>query len=61
MKNVIIKFAKQQKPPAGYRIEWWESDEHFHWVIDYDNYSCPFATKWQAYRSAWWNSKTTKL
>ena len=53
MEKIKIKFAKHQKLPIGYKIEWWEADEHFHWVIDDDNYSCSFASKWDAYRSAW--------
>ena len=57
MENREVNFNKLQRLPQGYKVEWWEADEHFHWVIDEDNYSCAFATKWDAYRSAWEHSK----
>lgn len=57
MEQIVIKFSKYQKLPIGYRIEWWEADEHYHWVIDENTYSCAFSSRWQAFRSAWANSK----
>lgn len=57
MDQIVIKFSKHQKLPTGYRIEWWEADEHYHWVIDENTYSCAFSSRWQAFRSAWANSK----
>jgi len=57
MERIEIKFSKHQKLPKGYKIEWWEADEHYHWVIDEDNYSCIFSSRWQAFRSAWVHSK----
>ena len=57
MEQIVIKFSRHQKLPIGYRIEWWEADEHYHWVIDENTYSCAFSSRWQAFRSAWANSK----
>ena len=51
--TVTIKFAPRQKLPPGYRVEWWESDEHYHWVNDRDRHSDVFADRFQAYRAAW--------
>jgi hypothetical protein len=49
----IINFAPHQQPPSGYRIEWWECDEHYHWIIDEDNYSQIYSSRWQAWWAAW--------
>ena len=53
MEKIEIIFAKPQKLPPGYKIEWWEADEHYHWVLNANTYSCAFVSRWQAYRSAW--------
>jgi len=50
---VKINFPPRQKLPPGYRVEWWASDEHYHWVIDEDTYSQIFANRYQARRAAW--------
>lgn len=52
----IIKFTPNQKLPEGYRVEWWECDEHYHWVTENNN-SCCFSTRWQAWHNAWHNAK----
>ncbi len=57
MDKVVINFAKHQKLPEGYRVEWWESDEHYHWVIDDDNYSEASCDRWDCFREAWIHSK----
>lgn len=56
----IINFPKQIKVPDGYRIEYWEADEKYHWVIDDDNYSIAFCTRWMALKSAKIHSETIK-
>lgn len=53
MEQIIINFAKHQKLPPRYKIEYWESDEHYHWVIDDNNYSEMYSSKWQARRASW--------
>ncbi len=53
MDRIKINFSKNQKLPTGMTIEWWECDEHYHWVIDDDNYSIPFCNRFDAYKSAW--------
>ena len=57
MEKIKINFAKHQKLPEGYRIEWWESVEHYVWVKDNETESVIFADRWQAYRSAWAHSR----
>ena len=61
MEEYIIKFAKHQKLPEGYRVEFWTCDERYHWVIDENIYSCAFSTRWQAYRSAWFNYNSKNI
>jgi hypothetical protein len=58
MSDNIINFSKNQKMPPGYRVEWWECDEHYHWVIDDDNYSQCFACRFHCRRAAWIHYKT---
>lgn len=60
MCEVAIKFPPHQALPDGYKVEWWEADERFHWVIDENQYSVPFTDKWQAYGSAWKHSNALK-
>lgn len=58
MERIVIRFAKHQKLPKGYTIEWWEADEHYHWVSENgNNESISFCTRWQAFRSAWAESR----
>jgi hypothetical protein len=57
MRVVNIKFSKNQKLPPNYKIEWWESDEFYHWVIDRDIYSIPYSNRFMAYRRAWLHYK----
>uniref|UniRef100_A0A6M3JSD5 Uncharacterized protein n=1 Tax=viral metagenome TaxID=1070528 RepID=A0A6M3JSD5_9ZZZZ len=40
------------KLPPGYHIEWYEGDEHYHWVNG-ERESIMFSSRWQAYRAAW--------
>ena len=58
--DVVINFSTNQKLPPGYRVEWWPDDEHFHWVIDENNYSDIYSSRWQAYRAAWKHYKLTQ-
>ena len=57
MEKIEIKFSKNQKLPKGYKVEWWEIVEHYVWVNDKGEESVIFATRWQAYRSAWAHSR----
>lgn len=52
-KIVPINFSPRQPLFPGYRVQWWESDEHYHWVIDEDTYSEIFADRFDARRAAW--------
>jgi hypothetical protein len=51
-REIPIRFAPRQPPPPGYRVEWWEQDEHYHWATG-KTYSDIFATRWQAWHAAW--------
>jgi len=55
-----VAFSKNQKLPIGYRVEWWESDEHYHWVIDNDTYSCMFSDRFMCYKNAWFHHRIEK-
>jgi len=55
--KVKVNFAKHQKLPSGYSVEWCPSVEHYIWVKD-DEESVIFADKWQAYRNAWAHSRS---
>jgi hypothetical protein len=57
MKVKKINFSKNQKLPEGYVVEWWECDEHYHWVIYKNNYSCSYSNRFLARRCAWIHSK----
>lgn len=48
-----ITFAKHQPLPPGYRVEWWEQDEQYHWIISEDVYSEGCSDRWAAWRGAW--------
>jgi len=54
MKTIRINFAKHQKLPIGYHVEWWECDEMYHFVIQSDpEYESPaYCSRWMAYRAA---------
>ncbi len=60
MEQITINFASRQKLPPGYIVQWWECDEHYHWVINEDNYSEIFSSRWQAFRAAWAHYKATQ-
>jgi hypothetical protein len=47
-----VTFARHQRLPAGYSVEWWEADEMYHWVVSGDLYSVPCCCRWMAYRGA---------
>jgi len=52
MEEIEVKFSPNQKLPPGYRVKWWEYDEHYHFVIE--NFeSCMYATKWDAFKMSW--------
>lgn len=51
---MIVRFSKPQSPPPGYRVEWWDSDEHYHWVKgEGQEFSDIFSDRWAARRAAW--------
>lgn len=60
MESIIINFGKKQKLPEGYRVEFSIGNEHYYWVLDDNTYSIPFATRWDAYRSAWLHYRKNK-
>ncbi len=67
MSDVVIRFAKHQKLPYGYRVEWWESNEMYQWVKaefsefpeNPNTYGLAFCNRWSAYRNAWAHFKLT--
>lgn len=59
MRRHKVNFAPNQKLPPGYSVEWFESDEMYHWVISDDLYSVCCCCRWMAYRGAWANYKAT--
>ncbi len=51
-----IRFADRTPLPPGYAVEWWEQDEHYHWVKladPDDTYSDASVRKWDCWRGAW--------
>ena len=52
-----IKFSPNQKLPDGYKVIWFEGDEHYHWIRDNDLWSDCFSSRWQAYKSAWFHCR----
>ena len=62
MKVVVINFAKHQKLPEGYEIQWWESSEMYQWVKKgyFHTNSVSFCNRWMAYRNAWANFKANE-
>lgn len=59
----VVKFAPNQKLPPGYTVQWWDSDEHYHWVLDEDTYSCCTCCRFSARRGAWahYNKQITTM
>lgn len=61
MVDVQIRFAPNQPLPPGYSVEWWECDEHYHWVHDPSRatdgepevYSDATCCRFSARRGAW--------
>lgn len=55
MNEIIeIRFAPRQKLPPGYRVEWWECDERYHWTLpaaDLEGGAC--CCRWMCWRGAW--------
>lgn len=50
---ILIRFAPHQPLPPGYTIQWWERDEHYHWVLSDNVYSDCDRDRWAARRGAW--------
>jgi hypothetical protein len=38
MEKIRISFSQNQKLPDGYFVEWWESDEHYHFATPDENF-----------------------
>lgn len=55
-----VNFASHHPLPPGYRIEWWHSDEHYHWVNG-ERHSDVFADRFQARRAAWSDARSLEL
>lgn len=53
MDIVVIRFSSRQVLPPGYRVEWWDQDEHYHWVLSDEVYSDCSADRWACWRGAW--------
>ena len=61
-KKIKINFSNNQKLPPGYLIEWWESDEHYHFVIenDADFESVCYCDRFMCRQAAWNHYNTWK-
>lgn len=55
----LTNFGIQPLPP-GYHVEWWEQDEHYHWVCG-ERYGDICATRWQALSDAWIDYRSTEM
>ena len=51
MEVIEVDFSPTQKLPDGYKVAWYECDEHYHWLFG-DQESEAFSSRWQARRSA---------
>lgn len=50
----LVNFPKKCPLPNGYKVEWWEFDNSYRWVVDENNYSkVSFPNKWQTHKHAW--------
>lgn len=52
-REITILFPRQCNLPPGYKVCWWEQDEHYHWHCGDTVVSVIFGDRWQAYREAW--------
>lgn len=51
--DVLVRFSPHQTLPPGYTVQWWEQDEHHHWVLSESIYSDCERDRWAARRGAW--------
>lgn len=51
--EVVVPFAARTPLPPGYTVQWWEHDEHYHWVLSEDVYSDCSCDRWACWRGAW--------
>ena len=48
------RYSDRTPLPPGYDVEWWEEDEHYHWVSPDPNvYSDGSWNHWDCWRGAW--------
>jgi hypothetical protein len=38
--SFVVNFGNLAPLPAGYQVEWWECDEHYHWTGPEEEASC---------------------
>ena len=54
--EIEIGFAPRHRLPEGYKVVWFEGDEHYHWIKDSgkdtEEESCLFSSRWQARHDA---------
>lgn len=55
MGKVTVNFSPRQTLPIGYNVEWWESDEHYHYTTPNENFESPiYADRFMARRACLW-------
>lgn len=63
MEDLRRTYSAKTPLPPGYAVEWWESDEHYHWVRTSDpedTYGDCHVNHWPCWREAWAHYNTNK-
>ena len=58
--DYVVNFSLNQKLPPGYTVQWWECDEHYHWVKSADVYGVAHWDRFACRRGAWAHYRAQK-